>query len=525
MLRRPNRRRTGLVSTTVILVLAVAAWLTAGPARFGGPNTYLITSGNSMEPRFHSGDLAVLRGQSTYHVGDIIGYRWTPQAIVLHRIVAQDGDHFLMKGDNNRWTDSTEPDPNQVVGKLWLHIPSAGMVLQKLRQPWILAILVLVIASTTLLGRRSERTRTGKRGRKMNDVGGWSGGAIGIRREDALSLTLIVALVSLAVTVLAFSRPLNRTGSNRVGYQQTGEFSYLASAPGSIYTDGRAGSGDPIYLQLVHEVDVNFDYHFISNAPHSIQGTYSFLVELGQDTGWQRTGELVPGTSFTGDRVTMSGQIPLSDLQTLAKQFSDQTGIQGKPFTVTVVPIVKTQGTLAGTDLTEEYSPRLVFNMDAHQLLLDRSADKGDPLSTTESGFITLPRTEPNSFSILGTHLPISAVRPLALLSLAISLGASVWLVLGMLAAGRSDESTQIEARYGSLLLNVLGTPVPTQEDCVVDLLRFDDLVKVAGQHGRMILHSNGGTDHQYLVKDGEIAYRYVPAPTAPIAELQERGV
>ena len=59
--------------------------------RPGGGTTYLATHGTSMEPRFPTGDLAILRPADSYAVGDVVAY-WSESldTIVMHRIVGGD---------------------------------------------------------------------------------------------------------------------------------------------------------------------------------------------------------------------------------------------------------------------------------------------------------------------------------------------------------------------------------------------------------------------------------------------------
>ena len=50
-------------------------WYFFAPPALGGSTTYVFTDGVSMEPRFHTGDLVLVRSQSSYHVGEIVAYR------------------------------------------------------------------------------------------------------------------------------------------------------------------------------------------------------------------------------------------------------------------------------------------------------------------------------------------------------------------------------------------------------------------------------------------------------------------
>ncbi|MGH2855846.1 MAG: signal peptidase I, partial [Solirubrobacteraceae bacterium] len=118
------------------------AWFYLAPTAIGGSTTYVVTSGISMEPSFHTGDLAIVRPASQYRVGDIVAYHSTLlHVITLHRIVAIHNGRYTFKGDNNNFTDPTHPSRAALVGRLWLRVPHGGMLLHWLHTPLIGALL------------------------------------------------------------------------------------------------------------------------------------------------------------------------------------------------------------------------------------------------------------------------------------------------------------------------------------------------------------------------------------------------
>src|SRR6476660_3068751 len=83
-----------------------AGWFFLAPPALGGDTCYVVTNGVSMHPRIHTGDLALVRPASAYHVGDIAAYHSrTLHVTVLHRIVAVTPHWYVFKGDNNSWRD------------------------------------------------------------------------------------------------------------------------------------------------------------------------------------------------------------------------------------------------------------------------------------------------------------------------------------------------------------------------------------------------------------------------------------
>ena len=126
--------RAAGISAVIALTLA-AVWL-FWPTALGGGTTYVTTHGISMEPGFQTGDLAILRPDLSYSVGDVVGYQSDSlDTVVMHRIVALDGDRFVIQGDNNTWLDEDKPTSEEILGKLFIRVPQGGKALAALRSP------------------------------------------------------------------------------------------------------------------------------------------------------------------------------------------------------------------------------------------------------------------------------------------------------------------------------------------------------------------------------------------------------
>ncbi len=148
-----TRLRSGLF-TGALVILAAVAWIYLAPTNIGGSTSYVITHGISMEPRFHTGDLALVRPADHYRVGEIVAYHSTVlHTVVLHRIIARHGDRYVFKGDNNNFVDPRPPSRAQLIGALWLHIPRGGRVLALLHTP-LAGGLVSAVVALLLAGRR-----------------------------------------------------------------------------------------------------------------------------------------------------------------------------------------------------------------------------------------------------------------------------------------------------------------------------------------------------------------------------------
>jgi signal peptidase I len=118
-----------------VFVAAIVAWaLFFRPQALGGPATYLIVSGRSMEPTLHSGDLVVATRQDTYRHGDVIAYHIPKNqagagALVIHRIVGGSlRDGYVTRGDNRSHRDPWRPKRADIAGKMKLHAPRLGLL-------------------------------------------------------------------------------------------------------------------------------------------------------------------------------------------------------------------------------------------------------------------------------------------------------------------------------------------------------------------------------------------------------------
>ena len=131
-------RRFRRICATLVAVIGLIVIV----ALATGEVALVTTHGISMEPRFHTGDLAIVVPASEYHVGEIVGYH-SPllHIVVLHRIVAEHAGLFTFKGDNNNFLDPVKVHSSAIEGRLWARVPHAGIVLGWVRSPLGLGIL------------------------------------------------------------------------------------------------------------------------------------------------------------------------------------------------------------------------------------------------------------------------------------------------------------------------------------------------------------------------------------------------
>ena len=522
---RPPRPTT-LLCYLLALTAAAAAWFYLAPAAIGGATTYVVTSGVSMEPHFHSGDLALVRRQGSYRVGEIVAYQNTMlHTVVLHRIIGREGSTYLFKGDNNDFVDPDHPQRRQLIGALWLHVAGAGRVLESLRSP--LAVGGLVGVGTLLLfgGALTQRRRRRRRHRRSE-----SGSISALPRRSSrarpqasgLIAAGIVALLPFAVLSLpAFTRAATSRLPVRIAYRQSGEFSYAGAAqPGPVYPGNRVLTGAPLFTRVVSAVEFRFRYGFETAGTHSITGKVGLYATVSSTNGWQRTLTLETPATFRGDHAVAAARLDLRSLTQLLAAVEKATSVSGQ-YTLTLIPRVSVTGSVDDTPLHLIYAPTLPFTLSQFELQRAGPVASGTfggpaastPLDPSATGSVTDPRAAKRYIPLAFTRVPVASARLIAIAGVAAVL-AVLGLALVLIRRRHPDESTTIRARYGHAIVDVARVK-RRRRLALVDVADMEALAQIAERYDRLILHERNVDGEAFWVADESAQYRYVTAATS----------
>lgn len=510
MSSRPLIRICGALAGIVVLALA---WFLLAPPAIGGKTSFVITSGNSMEPKIHQGDLVLARQRPSYVVGDVVLFHSSVLGRhVLHRIVAVDGDRFVTKGDNNDYRDPERVLRSRVQGEAALLFPGLGKPITWLRSPLNAAVVLFLLVFVSLAGGREVARRRGRPyvrplqpsivdapRRVLAD--GVAAGAQSVLVAAAVALGLFSLLA-----VLAWRSPETRAHPVGKAYTHTGSFSYAATVPPSaVYPDGHLETGDPAFTRLVRRLQVAFDYRFESARRHDVRGGIALDAVISDGAGWARTLEIDSAVPFEDGTARTEGALDLRRLDRLGARLRSLTGSSTSTFTVALRPRVEVAGYAGDAVIDETFAPELKLVFDPVSLRLDTAADPQTALTPREQGSaveqrearvglgpLSLPVTDARVFSALGVGIAFLAL-----------LGAFV--LLSRRLAG--TEAERIEARHGSRIVPA-ATVIP-EGRWVTDVPDIDSLVRLADHYDRVVLRTADGVRHTYLVDDGVAVYRY----------------
>jgi signal peptidase I len=287
-----------LISGVMLALVVGSLWFFFAPSSVGGSTSWVVTDGVSMEPRFHAGDLVLVRAQSNYRVGEIVAYHSNAfHTVVLHRIIGRAGTRYIFKGDNNNFVDFEHPARSQLIGALWLHLPGLGEKLESIHSPLLIgglfALATLLFAGAAFTNRRRRRRRQ----RRAEGPGRGAPGSPRLPQAQQLAILaggLLAMLPFAALAVLSFSRPAEALLRTEAPYAQRTTLSYEAAArPGPIYPENTARTGDPLFTHVVNLVELHFAYHFESReAHHRDRRGDPVIGRLAQEHRAWRTGRL-----------------------------------------------------------------------------------------------------------------------------------------------------------------------------------------------------------------------------------------
>jgi hypothetical protein len=479
-----------------------------------------------MEPRFHTGDLAIVWASGVYHVGQIVAY-WSPllHMVVLHRIVAYHGRLFTFKGDNNSFLDPLKLPASDIKGSLLLHIPRAGALLGWLKEP--VHLLVLIIGLLLLSGGGAAAKARTMRLREDPEVSPANTSkeaptpkASGVTAFASLGVPVALALICSVIAAVGWSRNLVSQGSEPVSYHDQVSFSYHASvARSTVYPTGEVATGQPIFLNLVHAIDVTAHFSFATKAPHSpLAGSMAETVTLSNGGGWSRVLQQPPPVKLRSPKTTLNASINLASAAQIVAEVDKATGVPGSTPTIVVTATVVFGGNVLGRPITGRYSPSLTLDLSTYEASLvgqsGASGSTSDPdLRQSKTGSVSKVVFRPASFTVLRHTIRVSAVRWLGDGGVGLSLGwALVALAWGLWR--RQDEASLISARYREQLVGVRSSPEDNARP-VVDVVGMPALAKVAETYAAMILdHGHDGT-HTYYVDGRTTVYRYQPVSRA----------
>lgn len=527
-----NRRFAPTILSAIWIVVMIMMWFAFAPRQVGGLASYVIIVGSSMEPNFHIGDLVIAHQEPTYGVGEAVVYMNREVGhFIFHRIIAEEMGRFLLKGDNNSWTDTYQPTGDEVIGRLWLRIPRGGNGLQKLRNPVVISMIVGLLAILLLTPVFSKSLKGNNRMDKKSSqepfatlrqkAAAWLTQA---RAKHLLTLPNLkntgliegvffglafVAMGSAVLAILSFSKPAFRVENDDIDFSEIGVFSYSASASKGVYDSGAIKGGDPIFPQLICSVDFSFQYVLMPQSAEDITGTHRLTAIVSDPgSGWTRSLPLQAETPFSGNTLGTTVPLNVCEIDRLIQSMEQESGFHSASYFLTILPNVQLKGILAGRPLETRFNAGLTFRYDRTHFALVKDEENNDPLSINQQGILHEERTAANTMLLPGMEAAVPTVRWSALLGLILSLAGFAFLTMRVQDFSKSNYAGFIRLRYQSFIAEIQNSAAMDSTN-VIDVASMDDLAKLAEKSGSLILHAKELVTDKYFVHGAGVTYRF----------------
>ena len=486
----------------LFLVFIVIIWNLFAPERVGGSANYIILGGSSMQPDFRKGDLVITRLQNHYTIGDLVAYFNTEGGFnIFHRIIGLEHDRFVLKGDSNSWVDSYQPTSEELWGRLWIHLPQMGKIVEWLRLPVVFALLsgsLVIILYKGVTMDKQEKTAIEK---KIFD---WT------KVLEISFYTLgFLTFASLVLGLISFSKPIWRDVINTIEYQHFGNFSYSANVPAGVYDSTTLQEGEPIFTNLTCNMDIFFGYSLVGEQMQDVHGTYYIQAEvIDEQSGWKRTIRLSPQNEFVGNSFIYSTPLDICMVKEMVRNLYEQTDYRSVSHTMKIKPFVQISGKMQGYEFSDTYIPELIFKFDDVHFSLYRADLEEDPLDKIKNNQIQFHKSEQNLLSILGVTLPVVSFRVLSAILFILCFSIMAIMLFYYFSISRHDPEALIRLRYGPKLVRAKNINNLSLSN-VVDVDSIDELAKLAELKNQHILYQRNGGMVTYLVKLDEVNYRY----------------
>jgi len=518
-----------VASTSAVVALVLATVWLFWPSSLGGATTYVSTHGTSMEPGFHTGDLAVLSPADGYSVGDVVAYRSESlNTVVMHRIVSVEPDGFVTQGDNNSWLDDDHPTEDEILGELWFSIPQGGTALSALRSPGVFLPLLTVVLAVLGAGARKPPLRSSLRalrrraGRLSLPVPAGAleqprdGVPAAIRartssmpaRARARQIALgagVAALVAAVACGVLLAVPSTRTETQTLEVTQESRFSYSGGAVvGTTYPTGVVATGDTVWNRLVDDLTVSLDTSLSGTGVTDVTGAIRLDVVVSAPDGWSAVLTSGPSAALADGRATAAVAVDPEAAADLLGRHYDEIGADGGGATLTVTPVVEATGAVQGTAFTAGSPAGFGFALD--EMALRPASTEDTAVAPTDQISVDVEQVGPRTFSLLALTLSIGDARALAGALLLLALAtfvATAW----MSNLGRDGVADSFLVRHADRILPVTSfSPGAT----VIDVSDAESLHRVAERFDTVVLHHAGVAEDTFAVRDVDATYRFV---------------
>ncbi|MBA3037932.1 MAG: hypothetical protein FP814_15765 [Desulfobacterium sp.] len=286
-------------------------------------------------------------------------------------------------------------------------------------------------------------------------------------------------------------------------YEQRSNFNYVVLLkPNNLYDTSTLGSNMTYFTKIVDRIDTIFSYEFTCDNPASIQGNYEVIATVSTEL-WEKNFVIVPGKEFSGEKkANFTAKFPLNLTvhNDFVESIGKEIGVQAKEPKLKLIYNINTVATIKNRQVKETFAPTMVIPLSKGAF--DISGD----ISSRKPGSIT--RTEPFfRQDVIDKRIYTFITTILFFILL---------LLFAYLTKNKPIEMNRVEEtvaninkKYGDWIADAKEMPL-TGNQVSVSLNSMEDLIKIAEELGRPVIHVKNAQKHYYYVLDGSMRYEHL---------------
>jgi len=270
------------------------------------------------------------------------------------------------------------------------------------------------------------------------------------------------------------------------------------------------GVGPVIPSELVDRMETSYYYEFQASRPVTdLAEEVTITATLGSPDLWSKSFVLVPSTRETGS-FRVDFPVDIVYLNELLENIRTETGTAGEAYNLVIEAFVHVTARTDYGPIDEVFTQTLSTELGGGTLRWN------EELELKQEGAITTTHITPNSNRYLG--LSVDGVKTTSLILGLIFLAIFVVSLVFYQKTKPAElplfekEAISIGKKYADRIAQA-SSQTPLASDKIIPLGSIEDLVKVADELGKPIMHqppTNSERQHTYYVIDGATQYQYI---------------
>ena len=328
-------------------------------------------------------------------------------------------------------------------------------------------------------------------------------------RKDVKIIVLIFLTVVFCISAYTTYASLNEKPKiiekeiTVCNYMHIGRFDYIIYLKNnSLFGATTLGPGSPIFKNITDHINASFSYSFICNKEAKVYGDYELNAEIKTNL-WNKSFVIIPKTNFNSSNFKINFPLDIFHFERFVDQIDKELAIRSRNPVLTYKCDVHTIAETGVGTIDESFSHSLTVP-------LQRNVFSINNLSAQKSG--SIKRTE----KVIIQSSSVAKRNSLAFtIAIFLSLIAFALITKGEPGTksklGKIDETEKvvkwIKRKYGDWIVD--SNEIPSTE-VIISLKSIEDLMKVAEDLGKPVIHKANKGKHLYCVFDNSVQYKYI---------------